>query len=101
MIRTFTQIKCVYYNDKNYIPAIYDCPDLTFDDVILKLSTDLDKNTEKVAKIIVDYAFAIFCANTKVENFTKDHYRYSRDNWKLLNYVEKKNESTSSKPKQQ
>lgn len=28
MIRKFTNIVCVYYNDKNYIPAKYNCPDL-------------------------------------------------------------------------
>ena len=54
MIRKFTNIVCVYYNDKNYIPAKYNCPDLEIDDVILNLTTNKEQNYEKISEIIVD-----------------------------------------------
>ena len=76
MIRKFTNIVCVYYNDKNYIPAKYNCPDLEIDDVILNLTTNKEQNYEKISEIIVDYAFALFCNKSK------------RQNWKLLDFRE-------------
>lgn len=52
MIRKFTNIVCVYYNDKNYIPAKYNCPDLEIDDVILNLTTNKEQNYEKISEIM-------------------------------------------------
>ena len=69
MIRKFTNIVCVYYNDKNYIPAKYNCPDLEIDDVILDLTTNKEQNYEKVSEIIVDYAFALFCNKSDLKDF--------------------------------
>ena len=89
MVRKFTNIVCLYYNDKNYIPAQYSCPDLEFDDVILKLTTNKEQNYEKVSEFIVDYAFALFCSKSDLSDFIIDHKKYKRENWKLLNFVEK------------
>ena len=47
MVRKFSNIICLYYNDKSYIPAQYSCPDFEFDDVILKLTTNKEQNYEK------------------------------------------------------
>ena len=66
MIRKFTNIVCVYYNDKNYIPAKYNCPDLEID----------------------DYAFALFCNKSDLKDFAQDHKKYKRQNWKLLDFRE-------------
>ena len=71
MIRKFTNIVCVYYNDKNYIPAKYNCPDLEIDDVILNLTTNKEQNYEKISEIIVDYAFALFCNKSDLKIFHK------------------------------
>ena len=64
MIRKFTNISCIYFNDNNYIPARYSCPDLEFDDVILKLTTNAEHNYEKISEFLVDYAFALFCSKS-------------------------------------
>ena len=89
MKRKITNIICVYYNDKSYIPAKYSCPDLEFDDVILKLTTNKEQNYEKISEFIVDYAFALFCNKSDLADFTSDHKKYKRENWKLLDFKEK------------
>lgn len=89
MKRKITNIICVYYNDKSYIPAKYSCPDLEFDDVILKLTTNKEQNYEKLSEFIVDYAFALFCNKSDLVDFTSDHKKYKRENWKLLDFKEK------------
>ena len=88
MIRKFTNIVCVYYNDKDYIPAKYNCPDLEIDDVILNLTTNKEQNYEKISEIIVDYAFALFCNKSDLKDFTQDRKKYKRQNWKLLDFRE-------------
>lgn len=88
MIRKFTNIICVYYNDKNYIPAKFNCPDLELDDVILDLSTNKESNYEKISEVIVDYAFALFCNKSNLEDFAQDNKKYKRTNWKLLDFKE-------------
>lgn len=88
MIRKFVNITCVYYNDKNYIPARYNCPELEIDDVILNLTTSKESNYEKISEIIVDYAFALFCSKSDLKDFAQDHKKYKRSNWKLLDFKE-------------
>lgn len=100
MIRKFTNIVCVYYNDKNYIPAKYNCPDLEIDDVILNLTTNKEQNYEKISEIIVDYAFALFCNKSDLKDFSQDHEKYKRQNWKLLDFRETI-KTTEIKPKDQ
>lgn len=101
MIRKFTNIVCVYYNDKNYIPAKYNCPDLEIDDVILNLTTNKEQNYEKISEIIVDYAFALFCNKSDLKDFSQDdHKKYKRQNWKLLDFREII-KTTEIKPKDQ
>lgn len=100
MIRKFTNIVCVYYNDKNYIPAKYNCPDLEIDDVIFNLTTNKEQNYEKISEIIVDYAFALFCNKSDLKDFVQDHKKYKRQNWKLLDFREI-TKTTEIKPKDQ
>lgn len=100
MIRKFTNIVCVYYNDKNYIPAKYNCPDLEIDDVILNLTTNKEQNYEKISEIIVDYAFALFCNKSDLKDFSQDREKYKRQNWKLLDFREI-SKTTEIKPKDQ
>lgn len=97
MKRKITNIICVYYNDKSYIPAKYSCPDLEFDDVILKLTTNKEQNYEKLSEFIVDYAFALFCNKSDLSDFTSDHKKYKRENWKLLDFKEKIDKPESKK----
>lgn len=97
MVRKFTNIICVYYNDKSYIPAKYNCPDLEFDDVILNLTTNKEQNYEKISEFIVDYAFALFCNKSDMSDFIKDHKKYKRENWKLLDFMEKINKQDIKK----
>lgn len=101
MVRKFTNIVCVYYNDKNYIPAKYNCPDIEFDDVILKLTTNQEQNYEKISEFIVDYAFALFCNKSDLSDFVKDHKKYKRENWKLLDFAEKKQDSKKEQFKEE
>lgn len=100
MIRKFTNIVCVYYNDKNYIPAKYNCPDLEIDDVILDLTTNKEQNYEKISEVIVDYAFALFCNKSDLKDFLQDCKKYKRQNWKLLDFREV-TKTTEIKPKDQ
>ena len=97
MVRKFTNITCVYYNDKSYIPAKYSCPDLEFDDVILKLTTNKEQNYEKISEFIVDYACALFCNKSDLTDFVQDHKKYKRENWKLLDFTEKINKPEPKK----
>lgn len=98
MKRKFDNIVCIYHTDKNYIPARFNCPPIEFDDVILELTTNKESNYEKVSKFIVDYAFALFCNKINAETeFPKDHQKFQRENWKLLDFKEVK-ESTPQKP---
>jgi hypothetical protein len=62
MKRKFTKIVCIYTDSKNYVPARFNCPDLTIDDVVLNLTTNQEENFNKTAELIVDYAFALFCS---------------------------------------
>lgn len=100
MIRKFTNIVCVYYNDKNYIPAKYNCPDLEIDDVVLNLTTNKEQNYEKISEVIVDYAFALFCNKSDLKDFSQDRKKYTRQNWKLLDFREIV-KTTEIKPKDQ
>lgn len=100
MIRKFTNIVCVYYNDKNYIPAKYNCPDLEIDDVVLNLTTNKEQNYEKISEAIVDYAFALFCNKSDLKDFSQDCKKYKRQNWKLLDFRET-NKTTEIQPKDQ
>lgn len=88
MIRKFTKIKCIYYNDNSYIPAKFDCPDLSIDDVLLKLTTNTADNYEKIASTLVDYAFALYCHNVDLSDFATNPFKYRRENWKLLDFEE-------------
>ena len=54
MKRKFTNITCIYHDDKNYIPARYSCPDLEIDDVLLDLTTNAESNYEKIASMMKD-----------------------------------------------
>ena len=94
MIRKFTNIVCVYYNDKN------NCPDLEIDDVILDLTTNKEQNYEKISEIIVDYAFALFCNKSDLKDFSQDYKKYKRQHWKLLDFREII-KTTEIKPKDQ
>ena len=41
MKRKFSKIVCIYTDDKNYVPAKFNCPDLTIDDVENKTSQEV------------------------------------------------------------
>ena len=97
MIRKFKNITCVYYNDKNYIPARYSCPDFEFDDVLLHLTTNIEQNYEKISEMIVDYAFALFCSKSDLTDFFADPLKYKRSNWKLLDFSEDKSQTPKKK----
>lgn len=86
MKRKFTNITCIYHDDKNYIPARYSCPDLEIDDVILDLTTNAESNYEKIASMIVDYSFALFCSKANISDFPTNPAKYNRKNWKLLEF---------------
>lgn len=103
MVRKFTNIVCLYYNDKSYIPAKYTCPDVEFDDVILKLTTNQEQNYEKISEFLVDYAFALFCNKSDLSDFINDHKKYKRENWKLLDFSEKayKADNKKEQPKEE
>ncbi|MEE1517065.1 MAG: hypothetical protein UF228_05660, partial [Lachnospiraceae bacterium] len=48
-----------------------------------------EQNYEKISEFLVDYAFALFCSKSDLSDFVMDHKKYKRENWKLLNFVEK------------
>ena len=90
MIRKFTNITCIYFNDSSFIPAKYTCPDIEFDDVILSLTTNSETNYEKISEFITDYAFALFCNKSDLTDYVIDHKKYKRNNWRLLDFSEVK-----------
>lgn len=99
MVRKFTNITCIYFNDSSFIPAKYTCPDIEFDDVILQLTTNTEDNYEKISEFITDYAFALFCSKSDLSDFNSDHKKYKRNNWRLLDFTEVKKSNKESKEK--
>lgn len=94
MKRKFTDIVCIYHDDKNYIPAKFNCPDLEIDDVLLSLTTNSADNYDKIASMLVDYAYALYCHNNDLKDFPINPIKYRRTNWKLLSF----SESNSKEP---
>lgn len=88
MKRKFTKIVCIYTDNKNYVPARFNCPDLTIDDVILNLTTNQEDNFNKIAELIVDYAFALFCSRANLADFPTNSQQFKRSNWRLLDFVD-------------
>lgn len=97
MKRKFTNIVCIYHDDKNYIPARFNCPDLVIDDVVINMTTNAEDNYNKTAELIVDYAFALFCNKSNLSDFQENVAKYKRSNWKLLDFTDSTN--TLIKPK--
>ena len=100
MKRKFSNITCIYTDDKNYVPARFNCPDLIIDDVLLNLTTNQEDNFNKIAEMIVDYAFALFCSKADLKNFPSTPKQFKRSNWKLLDFLDSTKELTASKPQQ-
>lgn len=100
MKRKFSKIVCIYTDDKNYVPARFNCPDLTIDDVILNLSTNAEDNFNKIAELIVDYAFALFCSRANLAEFPIHPSQFKRSNWRLLDFVDSTKELTTPAPQQ-
>jgi len=100
MKRKFSKITCIYTNDKNYVPARFNCPDLTVDDVVLNLTTNQEENFNKIAEMIVDYAFALFCSKSNLAEFPTSPQQFKRSNWKLLDFIDSTSELTAPAPKQ-
>ena len=88
MKRKFSKIVCIYTDDKNYVPAKFNCPDLTIDDVVLNLTTNAEENFNKTAELIVDYAFALFCSRANLSEFPTHPSQFKRSNWRLLDFVD-------------
>ena len=100
MKRKFSKIVCIYTDDKNYVPAKFNCPDLTIDDVVLNLTTNQEDNFNKVAEMIVDYAFALFCSRSNLSEFSVTPQQFKRSNWRLLDFIDSTNELNAPVPKQ-
>jgi len=100
MKRKFSKIVCIYTDDKNYVPARFNCPDLTIDDVVLNLTTNAEDNFNKVAELIVDYAFALFCSKANLIEFPKHPSQFKRSNWRLLDFIDSTKELTAPAPQQ-
>ena len=100
MKRKFSKIVCIYTDDKNYVPARFNCPDLTIDDVVLNLTTNQQDNFDKIAEMIVDYAFALFCSKSDLANFPMTPQQFKRSNWRLLDFVDSTKELAAPTPKQ-
>ena len=100
MKRKFSKIVCIYTNDKNYVPAKFNCPDLTIDDVVLNLTTNAEDNFNKIAELIVDYAFALFCSKSNLSEFPITPQQFKRSNWRLLDFVDSTKELTVPAPQQ-
>ena len=61
MKRKFSKIVCIYTDDKNYVPAKFNCPDLTIDDVVLNLTTNAEENFNKTNKTLwISIGLAVF-----------------------------------------
>ena len=100
MKRKFSKIVCIYTDDKNYVPARFNCPDLTIDDVVLNLTTNQQDNFNKIAEMIVDYAFALFCSKSNLVEFPNTPQQFKRSNWKLLDFTDSTKELAAPAPKQ-
>ena len=100
MKRKFSKIVCIYTDDKNYVPARFNCPDLTIDDVVLNLTTNAEENFNKTAELIVDYAFALFCSKANLSKFPTQPSQFKRSNWRLLDFVDSTKELTTPAPQQ-
>ena len=100
MKRKFSKIVCIYTDDKNYVPAKFNCPDLTIDDVILDLTTNQQENFNKIAEMIVDYAFALFCNKANLSEFFITPQQFKRSNWRLLDFIDSTKELTAPVSKQ-
>lgn len=100
MKRKFTKIVCIYTDNKNYVPARFNCPDLTIDDVVLNLTTNQEDNFNKTAELIVDYAFALFCSKANLAEFPSRPEQFKRSNWRLLDFIDSTKELTAPAPQQ-
>jgi hypothetical protein len=100
MKRKFSKIVCIYTDNKNYVPAKFNCPDLTVDDVVLNLTTNQEDNFNKIAELIVDYAFALFCSKANLAEFAIHPDQFKRNNWRLLDFVDSTKELTAPAPQQ-
>ena len=100
MKRKFSKIVCIYTDNKNYVPARFNCPDLTIDDVVLKLTTNQEDNFNKIAELIVDYAFALFCSRANLVEFPTHPEQFKRSNWRLLDFIDSTKELTAPSPQQ-
>ena len=100
MKRKFSKIVCIYTDDKNYVPARFNCPDLTIDDVVLNLTTNQEENFNKIAELIVDYAFALFCSRANLAEFPLHPAQFKRSNWRLLDFTDSTKELTAPAPQQ-
>lgn len=100
MKRKFSNIVCIYTDDKNYIPARFNCPDIVIDDVVLNLTTNQEDNFNKTAELIVDYAFALFCSRSNLADFPNSPQQFKRSNWKLLDFTDSSSELTAPVKKQ-
>jgi len=100
MKRKFSKIVCIYTDNKNYVPARFNCPDLTIDDVVLKLTTNQEDNFNKIAELIVDYAFALFCSRANLAEFPVHPEQFKRSNWRLLDFIDSTKELTAPLPQQ-
>ena len=100
MKRKFSKIVCIYTDNKNYVPAKFNCPDLTIDDVVLNLTTNAEKNFNKTAELIVDYAFTLFCSRANLSEFPIHPSKFKRSNWRLLDFVDSTKELTTPIPQQ-
>ena len=100
MKRKFSNIVCIYTDDKNYVPARFNCPDLVIDDVVLNLTTNQEDNFNKIAEMVVDYAFALFCSKADLRAFPNTPQQFKRSNWRLLDFVDSTKELTAPKPQQ-
>lgn len=100
MKRKFSKIVCIYTDDKNYVPARFNCPDLTIDDVVLNLTTNAEENFNKTAELIVDYAFVLFCSKANLSEFSIHPSKFKRSNWRLLDFIDSTRELTAPTPQQ-
>lgn len=100
MKRKFSKIVCIYTDNKNYVPARFNCPDLTIDDVVLNLTTNQEDNFNKIAELIVDYAFALFCSKANLGEFAIHPEQFKRSNWRLLDFADSTKELTTPAPQQ-
>ena len=100
MKRKFSKIVCIYTDDKNYVPAKFNCPDLTIDDVVLNLTTNQEDNFDKTAEMIVDYAFTLFCSKADLKTFPNSPQQFKRSNWRLLDFIDSTKELTAPAPQQ-